>query len=206
MRRLLYLYLLLALPGWSQAWKVGLNFRATSNYVTDGDDETYSLGTETTSTERKTANGNSITFQWDSALSNSDEESGADRRLAGLVLWNAVKTLTITLPYTGNYLVRMAAIGQHSYANNTGLIYLKDNGTLKLTVDAVPVSANYWVDASNTIRAEAAWPGSNTAVSVNFATTTCQLVLSEVSQWTLFSHLYLEYVPASTRRMWRFVQ
>ena len=197
---LLVLILAVSALGQDADWKVGLNFRGTAGYVTDGSDETYCLG-ETASTERKTANGNSITFQWSGALSYAlDRNAGYDQRIAGVNLQinSTPRTLTITLPQAGTYLVRLA-VGDFEYDRGYQYVQILDDGTPKLTVaDGGGISHYYFDDATGTEYSYLTWPAGNTAVSVDFATTTFQMVigLATEADYTSVAHLYLEYVAA----------
>jgi len=200
MRLLLVLFAVLPLLATDLDWKVGINFRATSDYVTDGDDEVYCLG-ETSSTQRTTNNGNSITFQWSAEVQLRNRNSGTDRRLAGSnsLSDNDAQTLTITLPQAGQYYIRLA-LGDYSYNQVANYIQVRDNGTPLLTVDD-PTGPRHWDDAEGTDFTDTTWPEGNVAVLVTFSTTTCQMVLGTgASNAAAISHFYLEYVPPSDRR------
>ena len=187
------------------SWRIGLNFRSTSGYVTDGADEVYVLATDTTPTERKSANGNSVTFQWDSAPTAANRSNTVDVRLAGHHRTNNpdVRTLTVTLPYTGPYKVRIAA--GDALVNYWVAVYLKDNGTTLITLSGS--IGNNFFDADGTALSTANWPGSNTLVDVNFASTVCQVVIGPGSAtWVnAIAHLYLEYA-GGVRRQRRIAQ
>lgn len=193
-------------------WKVGLNFRATSGYVTDGADEVYVLG-ETVSTTRKTLNGNEITFQWD-MVSTADRSTSYDVRLAGLNFQSnngTQRTLTITLPAAGTYNIRLSMGDALANQANQWLRVL-DNASTLFTIDKHGVAhtgAAYFWDAAGTDRSAAAWPGSNTSVQHAFATTTCKVVIGDtVSSYdsTTLTHFYLEQVVTMIRKRVMFVQ
>jgi hypothetical protein len=203
--RLAILILLLCSTALAQ-WKVGHNFRSTSGYVTDGADEVYVLN-EAGPITRSTSNGNSTTFNWSNwdwvTMLNSNDT--VDRRLAGYVQKNNngyPVTMTITLPSTGQYIVRLA-VGGYLYGTSNAYVQIRDNGNALITVDkGSQDAATYW-DAAGTIRTAAAWPADNTSQTVTFTTTTCQMV---IGTWTnsggvtRISHLYLEKVAATARR------
>jgi hypothetical protein len=192
----------LLLPKKSQAaasWRVGINFRASYAYVSDGADEVFA-DNATGSITKTTANGNSVTYQYSASLDTRNKDSGVDRRLAGQHWANNPNpiTFTVTLPYTGTYNVRMAAGGIEW--GGPDYCYLKDNGTTKISIEKELVDSGHFVDATGTDYSTANWPGSNSAVAVTFASTTCQLVLATATKQGLIAHLYLEYVPPAGRR------
>lgn len=205
---LLVAFLLCLAPSWAATWRIGLNFRSTSGYVSDGADEVYVLGTDTTPTERKSANGNSVTFQWDSSPIALNRSTGVDVRLAGRHSTSNpdVRTLTVTLPAAGDYRVRIAA-GDALSTGYWTATYLKDNGTTLITLSGSIGSGNFF-DADGTQLTNAAWPGSNTLVDVTFASTVCQVVIGPGSAtWVnTISHLYLEQVSVPGRRQQRIIQ
>lgn len=186
-------------------WTVGLNFRGTSGYVTDGADETYVLG-ETSPTTRKTGNGNEVTFNWDASptiYAYNRNASIGDVRLAGINLKSNASNpliLNITLPSSGTYRVRMA-IGDANEAQGTQYVKLMDNGSVLLTVSAASVAMAHFIDASGVDRTAAAWPTDNAYVDVVFATTTCQLSIgptSLIGDYSVLAHLYLEKISTAS--------
>lgn len=180
------------------SWRVGLNFRSTELWRTDGADETYVLANESSPTTRKTSNGNEVTFVWSSTYDvRAANRSVTEPRLGGAVYVDTpwVYTLIITLPTAGTYSVRMA-VG-HVDGGVTPITYLKDNGSTLITVTGALSTTYRWLDATSTEYNEADWIKNNTAATVVFTTTVCQLVLGTGTPWTGFiSHLYLELVSA----------
>ena len=183
-------------------WKVGFNFRDTAIYVTDGADEIYVLG-ETSSTVRATANGNSATFHWSSGLETRNRNAGGDARLAGVnFAWsNGTRVLYVTLPQAGTYIVRLA-MGDNDTDFGGSVLYINDGATNKLTIEDTVILADHYNDASGVDRTRAAWPGSNVAVELTFASTDFRLQLGPAGdpgayyRGSPIAHLYLEYVPS----------
>jgi hypothetical protein len=192
----------------SAQWKVGLNFRGTSGYVADGADETYVLASDTSSTTRTTANGNSITFYWNAAwASGLNRDSGIDVRLAGInyKLNNGYQpALVITGLATGTYTVRMA-LGDAGGAQDYQYARLDNDGVPLITLDkGTTAGATFW-DATGVIRTAAAWPAGNVSATVTFTATTTYLVIgtpTALSGASTIAHLYLEKTGTTRRRGW----
>ena len=175
---------------------VGINFRATSGFVTDGANETYCLG----DSDAYPITRGGVTFGWDGSYDlGRDRDAAIDRRLAGVNQKNnnGVKaTFRLDLPATGNYTIRLA-LGDTSNDQGDLRCEVLDDTTSKFTVaDADGTLQDHYDDAAGTDRTEAAWPGSNTAqTGVNFATTILKVKLgtsaSSVGS-SCITHLYVE--------------
>jgi hypothetical protein len=184
------------------AWTtIGINFRASSGYVSDGANETYCLGQSTDA--YPTVRGGA-TFGWGASYDNGrDRDNAVDRRLAG-VNYRAndggQSTFTLDLPATGTYTVCLA-LGDAT--NSTGYNYAEvlDNVTSKFVVDDTDGTAiaNY-DDANGTNHTAAAWPGSQTCRSVTFASTTFNLKLGSPtvqSGSSLLAHISVSQASTS---------
>ncbi len=137
----------------------GLNFRASSGYVTDGSGETYVIDTDSGSFTR---GGISMTLGGTSISGNGrDRIAIIDRRLAGLVFQangGAVTTLAITLPDgPGTYNV-WVALGDDSSQHTNQKLVIKDNTTTKLTITGNMSAASRWFDANGVERNSSTWP------------------------------------------------
>ena len=172
-------------------FKIGLNFRATSGYVTDGADETYVLGTDSYPTTR-----GGVTFGWESGFSSANtrnRDTSPDRRIAGIHFdtdGNAV--FRVDLPSAGTYSVRLAQ-GDNSVNNSAGG-ELRDDATTKITISTATLNSLGGVgavDATNTWYSRTNWPSSNSAVSVVFSSSICRFALASPGA-TVLQHLFLE--------------
>jgi hypothetical protein len=154
---------------------IGINFRATSGYVTDGAGETYCVGDSYPTTR------GGWTFGW-TATGNfdiRDRDSAIDRRLAGTNLqWNdgTQSTFRLDLPASGQRDIRLA-LGD-TISESYQYCQIKDGTTVLLTTDDSNGNASYeWVDASAVARTQVTWPTSNVAVPLTFTGTILNLIL-----------------------------
>ena len=171
----------------------GFNFRATDTFVTDGANETYVLG------EAYPVTRNGITFGLDliADINTRNRNAGNDRRLAG-VNWNSAVDVTfrVDLLTSGTHEIRVAA-GDASYSQATIYFELKDDTTIFATVDDLNgVAANSFDDATGVERTQAAWPGSNLAVSRVFASTIFRILMDVGDP---IAHVQVEDIPAAGR-------
>lgn len=178
----------------------GLNFRSTAGYVTDGTDETYVLDTDTYPTTRA-----GVTFGWESGSPfDLDRDSGNDRRLAGChaCFSTAPETFRVDLPNTGTYDIYLAC-GDAASDQAAQDWKVKDSTTQLFTITANPGS-NEFVDATNTVRTAAAWPGSNVANQQTFASTIFRIETNSLVGSNVLAHIQLTEIvvggqPASKR-------
>ena len=182
------------------AFPQGINFRATSGYVSDPTNTDYEIGT-TANYPRTTAQGNNVGWL-DAPNQTRNRSTGVDARLAGVHVNNAGSTnwkrYRVDLPSTGNYYVRVAQ-GDASFAQNTG-IDLYDNtsslGTL-VAVSAGFTAGGEFYDATGVKRTSAAnWVSSNAqAGPFTFSTTTLIVQLNgdnAATRGVPISHLWIE--------------
>jgi hypothetical protein len=171
-------------------FKIGLNFRATSAYVTDGADETYVLGTDAYPTTRDGA-----TFGWESGFASANtrnRNTSPDQRIAGVHFdTNGDAVFRIDLPSAGTYSVGLAA-GDAS-PNAVGG-FIKDDVTTKITITNASLSSlggSGAVDATDTWYSRTNWPTNNSTVSVVFSSSICRFEFSGTGTLCL-QHLFLE--------------
>lgn len=179
---------------------IGINFRATSGYVTDGTDETYCIGDNYPTTR------GGATFGWTSALSDGtrDRNSGIDRRLAGFNSQannGTQKTFQLDLPQAGDYTIGLA-IGEDSFDQIYQYVQVKDNTTTLFTIDDTNgTTAGHFLDANGTDHLTANWPSSQTTRSVTMSSTTLNVIIgsptSQTNQSTI-AHLFVELEEASS--------
>lgn len=164
------------------------NFRNTLGYVTDGAGRTYVNGSDLYATVR-----DGHTFGWVAASSGSvDRDAGIDVRLAGLNYeTGADRDFQFDLPSAGTYLIGLA-MGDASFALTNQKIEIYDNATLRLTIGPHNVSAGEFWDASDVKYSAANWPGSQTPVSLVFATTTLIMRLKAAGGTTAVAHLSID--------------
>lgn len=178
-----------------------LNFRSSTNYVTDGRGETYVVG-ETSSQTR-----NSLTFQWNTCADCArDRSTTVGSKFAGVNRRpndGTQNTFTVTLPYAGTWNIS-AAFGDATNSASPVYAYFYDNTTLIddiVGVTASPTTADLnYLDATGVTRANADWNEDEVPLTYNFASTTFKLTTgssSNTSGETRIAHLMLVYVPST---------
>lgn len=178
----------------------GINFRATSGFVTDGAGETYSLG-ETFPTVR-----GGQTFGWGTnRAGNSRDRNAANVRTAGCVFVpnsGATDDFIVTLPSAGDYSIRLA-LGDFDYAQNIKCV-IKDGTTALATIIGSPADAA-WFDATGVDRHPyTTWESNNAAATFTFSTTTLRLTLgghSSGSAGSAIAHLSYTLVGGSSTNL-----
>lgn len=178
-RLLRLLLVLLALGAWTT---IGINFRATAGYVTDGANQTYCLGTSDTYPQPR----GGATFGYTSVNGDAsrDRSTGVDVRLAGQnqqpndgtqSVWKL--DLTTSGPKT-----ICLALGDENSTQGYQYIQVLDDTTVLFTITDTDGTANdKFDDANGTEWSGSAWPGSNTCRTVTFATTTLVFKLGATS-------------------------
>ena len=166
------------------SFDIGINFRNTGTFVTDGANETYS-----TFDSYPTTRGG-VTFGWESGPDGSrDRDNTVDRRLAGINFGNTVGyTFRIDLPTTGAANVHIAA-GDAGNANGA-LWDLVDSSTVfqSLTHDISGGNGTFndmtsgdFGDATDVRLNKTTWPGSESPFSHTFTSTIFRLKVRAVS-------------------------
>lgn len=170
--------------------QIGINFRHTAGFVTDGTAETYCLH-EAYPTTRGGA-----TFGWEADMdAGFDVDSGADRRLAGYNKRSSVsRGFRLDLPAVGNYRVRIAS-GQLSAGGSFDVSgSVQDNTVNRAIFQDASVADNSFVDAAGVEYTSANWPANNALVSAMFTGTLLRVALipfTGISDVRL-AHLYVE--------------
>jgi hypothetical protein len=187
-------------------WDKGLNFRATSGYVTDGANETYVLDSDNYPVTR-----NAVTFGWTASIAGNsrDRDNTLDSRIAGVHFQTndgTQKTFQVDLPAPGQYLIRLA-LGDTAHE---AYLYCRvsDGATPLLTLDETtgnnPPFTNFF-DATGTGYDSATWPGSNTPVTLTFSGTTLNLIIgSPAAQANVstIAHLFISQITSGVSLAW----
>jgi hypothetical protein len=141
---------------------IGINFRASPSFVTDGAGETYCVNDGYPTTR------GGVTFGWDIGIQIRDRDSGVDRRLAGLNRDDAGgATFRLDLPAAGTYDVHVAA-GDASFTVGTGFD-LKDGTTTFASITGSTTVGGRFKDATGTERTS--WPTQEVAFTHTFSST-----------------------------------
>jgi hypothetical protein len=176
----------------------GVNFRATSGYVTDGTGETYDLGAVYPVTR------GGLTFGWDADLTVNarDRNAGNDRRLAGLNQTSNNGTQRhwrLDLPSTGTFDIRLA----FGDASNAQTIFAElregSSGAAPFaTIGPTGTSSNQFLDATGTALAAATWDDNGgTALSHTFSSTAFFISIADNSgNSTCIAHVSVEDAAA----------
>jgi|694.fasta_scaffold97578_4 hypothetical protein len=175
----------------------GINFRASSGYVTDGTGETYSLS-EAYPTTRS---GKTFGFDVDINANSRDRSNGIDRRLAGGAQKNNSAGLFkfyFDLPEgAGTYDVRLALGDNDNAQTHRCVIRDGDGGAALATINAGTGTAE-WLDATGVLRTSAAnWASNNAAAQLAFTGTQMVLDLGNHAggtNATFIAHVSMEKV------------
>jgi hypothetical protein len=213
MVRAIFLILLLATNVF--AWdSIGLNFRASSAYVTDGTGETYVLKDEYPTTRGGVTFGYSDVPVSVSFVQSRDRSTSVDQRLAGMHQFSNNGDsweFRVALDAAGTWEVCLA-LGDAEYGR-TNQLKIYDDTTLLDTINGSS-SGGQFVDTDETTHYAASWPDDNTCVEYTFSSTTANFVLdSSAGGDTGLAHIYLakaeNYLPdfvadlASQPTSWR---
>lgn len=192
MLRLLYLVLLLLLSSTrAMATVYGVAFRSTSDYVTDGANDTYCIGDLYPTTR------GSLTFGFEPSYSSAwcaNRTTANDVRLAGMCTMYANKPFRIALPNgAGTYRIRIA-MGER-FQSYSQQIVLTDDTTpwTGSTISAVGMSSYYYADATSTVYSASAWPGGNTTIEHTFTTSILRIYKGENND-TPLAYVGVEFV------------
>jgi len=145
----------------------GIDFRATSGFVTDPSGFDAEIGT-TANYPRTTAQGHTV--GWEQAPSGTrDRSSGVDARLAGIAFNSTTTDITYRLDLpNGTYSLRLACGDQSASQKTTCTI---SDGTTVLSSFSNSTAAAHFLDATGVIRTSAAdWVTNNAPLSVTITT------------------------------------
>lgn len=183
-------------PNWNDStggggtvYDIGLDFRASSGFVTDPNYAVPVLG-ETSATTKNAANGSSVTFQWMSFPGGTrDRSASVDPRLAGInFISSTAQEFRITGFTPGTYNVGVAMGDEGSLQGNAGQPFTIDfndgtGGTNLLHVSETGViSANNYVDATSVLRtSDTDWVANNKTSQITTSSTTLSIVFTPTS-------------------------
>jgi hypothetical protein len=154
------------------AWDHGFDFRLAGSAITDPNACQIVIPTNLYPV---TSGG--VTFGWAAANQQGVTRSTtADPRICGMNrnLASNTATFRVDLPATGNYVIRLAWGDIGSGPSNVTLAIL-DNTTPVLSYGPQTLTLAHFRDANNTDWSQAAWPGSNTSITLTFASTILKL-------------------------------
>lgn len=173
------------------SFDIGIDFRATSGYVSDPANCTYCLADAYPTTR----GGATFGISSGSIITN-DVNNTFDARIAGMNYHSGgAVTFQLDLPASGSVDVR-AAVRQYSVYGGT--VVVKDNTTTLFTVNCNAGSADGdYRDALDVDYSPANWPGSNSANTKTFATTTLKAVLTAVTSYVNIAHLRVTQAAAA---------
>lgn len=191
---ILTLLILLFLGGWTDA---GINFRDTSGFVTDGTNETYSLGVAYPETR------GGFTFGWTDGLGGDrsrDRNAAIDRRCAGGNFTNSTGSQDRVTIFQldiapGTYDIRLAA-GDFDNPHTNAKIEIYDDTTLKATITDASTAADHYVDATGVERTSSSdWVTNNAKLTLTFAST--KLILKTGTTTTSSDTTFLAHMRAT---------
>lgn len=177
----------------------GINFRATSGYVSDPTGTTNEVS-KVVNYPRTTPQGNNVGWETlTGTLDTRNRNSGVDARLAGVEFLGAgagnSAIYRIDLPSSGSYNVR-AALGDIGFSVRVGAI-LQDGSTDVATLiadDTVTGAGGNFYDATGTLRnGESDWVANNAALTQSFSTSILRVRIPGSSAVTKsIAHFYVE--------------
>ena len=171
----------------------GINFRKFLWTPVDGANE-YAEFSTSLNYPTPTPQGNNV--GWESGTVNyADNRNAAiDARLAGTHGFDAgsVATYRIDLPSPGSYTIRIAAGSATTAWRVSADLY--DGATLLRTlVTDQAISSGQFVDATDTLRTDAAdWVSNNASITETFATTILRVTIPTSSSFRTIAHIYVE--------------
>lgn len=182
--------------------KIGINFRNTSGYVTDGTDEVPWLG-ESYPATKMAGSGQSVTAGWESGFTSGNErdrDNGIDARLAGIHFESGgtVCRFRIDLDSTGDHDIR-AAFGDPGASGNYSEFEFLDSTTSLFQSGSNNDGISNWRDATDVQRTSAAdWVSNNAKRTETFASTIFRTDMNyqgvNSSGAAVISHLFVESV------------
>jgi len=177
---------------------IGINFRNSAGFVTDGTNETYCLSTDSYPTSRGGG-----TFGWDTgAEDDRDRDSGVDRRFAGINFsnYNSSDIWRLDLDSAVQHTVHVAA-GDTSFVSDAQYGQGRDNTTAFFTLDNVDSQAtDTYRDTTDVARAEATWDADEVPAVRTFASTIFRYAIgkgSGVANNSKLAHIRVEDTSAA---------
>lgn len=184
------------------SWIKGFDFRDTEPFVTSVAPNTYVINGDTYPVTR-----NGVTFgdEVGGAAQPRDRNAGINPSLAGCWFVDppSLVTFRVDLIDPGEYIIN-GAFGDASESRTNAIVRVYDDLTLLFSIDhtsGFTTSENLWRDATDNLRSDTTWPGSNASRTETFATTTLRVVLGDgVSRFGFIAHLRVEQVQSQNAR------
>lgn len=159
------------------AYPQGIDFRATSGYVTDPATCDYEIGTTANYPRTTPVQGNVVGWEVVGASFLTRDRNTGTPKLAGLAgSFNSnaeTSTYRMDLPSTGSYDIRLA-LGDHDNQVANQFWEIFDNVTSLGVIcnNADTGAADHWIDATGVVRTSSAdWVTNNAALTKTFAST-----------------------------------
>ncbi len=179
------------------AYPQGINFRASTAFVTDVSPSDAEAPADPTiaTYPHTTAQGNNVGWETATSLSSRDRSTSPDVRLAGIFFIDNPNTrdFRFDLPAAGAYNLGLAA-GDYTYAQGPNKVEIFDTAaSLGVLCNASTSGGATFLDASGVERTAAAWPGSHVLVAKTFSSTICRFRLGGgASANSMIAHAYVE--------------
>ena len=171
-------------------WDKGFNIRNSSIYVTDGPNETYSIG----AIYPETRNGVTFGFDSDQTANTFNRNAGIDRRLAGTLPTSATVRFRVDLPAPGNYFMSLA-LGDFSNAEPTITAKIEDGSTTLLTITGATLATEF-LDANGAVYNNVNWPLQNKPRLITMSSSVFRIAFGFGASSGL-AHLFLSQAIAS---------
>ena len=161
----------------SSVWAIGLDFRASSNFVTDPPGDTYVLASTAYPT---TFNG--VNYGWTNVnlVQSRNRGTAVDPRLAGMNYANngSPATFYLDLPASGTYNISLA-LGDAGYLSCSPVCQVQflDGSTVLATLTEGSQGTGYFYDAQGHNWSAAKWPAGNLSLEVAIAGTRLTMVV-----------------------------
>jgi hypothetical protein len=174
-----------------------INFRSSTEYVTDGTGE----GTNSGNSGFNADSGLTVAWSVDMYSNSRDRSSSVDRRLAGIVFQandGTTRDFTITLPDgAGTYEIGLA-LGDASNAMPDIRAELLDNTTSFAVITGATASGEF-LDATGVVRTAAAWPAGHVLITRVMSSTSLVLRLGKTGTGSSpVAHIYTNKLAADT--------
>ncbi len=175
---------------------IGLNFRGTEVYVTDGAGETHVLEGDTYPTTR-----DGVTFGWeDGASDGRDRDSTIDARLAGIHFTanTLFERFRVDLDSAVSHDIN-AAFGDADFAAAADF-EMRDDTTVFESHDVATAAKLEFIDAGGTVRTSVSdWVSNNTQISRTFTSTIFRMAMVKPvsASFSRIAHLKIAQAAAS---------
>ena len=171
---------------------IGINFRATAGYVTDGANQTYCLMTDFYPVTRGGA-----TFGWEAGggeVDARDRNSGNDPRLAGQNHSLSTTAPDFRLDVTAGDRLVHAAFGDAGFAHPVGWD-VKDGTTTFFTNSGSTSAGQRFDDATGVELTETTWLTNEASVARTFASTILRITPTSAAAAQAIAHVRVNDPP-----------